>query len=228
MRRSCSPDMKLSDLIEADYRLLHVLSRFGIKLGFGERSVAECCASCGVPESSFFIVCGVYTSDGSVPEDLTLDRDDMEAIVSWLHRSHEYYTGVAVPRLGSLLERVVESCDPIHRKIVTRFFDDYCAELDNHFRYEEDTVFPYVRTLLGGSAAGEYNIDQFGENHSNIEEKLDDLKSILVKYLPESCDATSRNDMLLELFRIEDDLHRHTIIENEILIPQVLKIENNG
>lgn len=227
-RHPYSPGMKLSDLIEADYRLLHVLSRFGLPLGFGEHSVAEWCSRHGVSESSFLTLCGVYSCDDFIPGDGELERIDKDEIVSWLHRSHEYYSEVAVPRLKGLLESVTDSCEPIHRKIVTRFFDDYCAELENHFSYEEQTVFPYVRALPAGGPAGGYNIEQFGENHSNIEEKLNDLKSILMKYLPERCESESRNDMLLELFRLEDDIHRHTVVENNILIPLVAKIENDG
>ena len=38
-----TPQMKLADLIHTDYRLLLLLPRFGLNLGFGDKSVQECC-----------------------------------------------------------------------------------------------------------------------------------------------------------------------------------------
>ena len=38
------PSMKLADLIELNYKLLDVLSRLGIGLGFGEHTIAEACS----------------------------------------------------------------------------------------------------------------------------------------------------------------------------------------
>ena len=42
-----SGNMKMSDLIQANYALLTVLPRFGIHLGFGDRSVADVCRAQG-------------------------------------------------------------------------------------------------------------------------------------------------------------------------------------
>ena len=39
--------MKMADLVGADYRLLTVIYRLGIKLGFGEKTVEETCRESG-------------------------------------------------------------------------------------------------------------------------------------------------------------------------------------
>lgn len=46
----------MSDLIQANYRLLRVLPRFGIHLGFGDKSVAEVCRAQGVSMELFLLV----------------------------------------------------------------------------------------------------------------------------------------------------------------------------
>ena len=38
-----SPKMKMSDLVNSNPDLLNILDRFGIRLGFGEDSVEQCC-----------------------------------------------------------------------------------------------------------------------------------------------------------------------------------------
>ena len=88
-------------------------------------------------------------------------------------------------------------------------------------------MFPYILSLIDSKQknANSYRIKDFEENHSNIEEKLQDLKNIVIKYLPESASQQSRINVLNEIFKIEDDLNKHSIIENKILIPLVSKFE---
>ena len=47
-------NMKMADLVGADYRLLTVIYRLGIKLGFGEKTVEETCRESGVPPKVTF------------------------------------------------------------------------------------------------------------------------------------------------------------------------------
>ena len=70
-----------------------------------------------------------------------------------------------------------------------------------------------------------YSIEQFEENHSNIDETLNDLKNIVMKYLPDTCDTVLRNEVLYRIFRLEEDLLKHTLVEDNILIPLVNKLE---
>ena len=111
---------------------------------------------------------------------------------------------------------------------VLDYLHTYRREVDNHFDYEERTVFPYVQALLEKRRVDGYNILCFEDNHSDIDGKLCDLKNIIIKYLPENCSAKLRYEVLSDIFRFEEDLSRHTVIENQILIPLVEKLEKNG
>ena len=225
-----SGSMKLAELLEHDYKLLSILSRLDIALGFGETTVAEMCRKHGLSTELFLLICRIYSSQGScVPSPENLSTDDLADITAYLHRSHVYYSETVIPRLGRKIGEMMNSCDTIHRKILNTFFSDYCSEVANHFEYEESTVFPYVRSLIEGrrTESRGYSIEKFEENHSDIDAKLSDLKSIIIKYLPSSCPAELRNDVLFEIFRFEEDLGKHTDIENLVLIPLVEKLEND-
>ena len=229
--RTLSENMKLADLIESDYRLLSILSRLNIPLGFGETTVGEMCRRHGLSAGLFLLICRIYSSEGScLPETGHLAVGDLTDIMNYLHRSHCYYSESVIPRLGSKIGEMMDSCDAIHRKILNTFYSDYCREVANHFEYEEQTVFPYIRALLAGEAPAcrGYSIEKFEENHSDIDAKLSDLKSIIIKYLPDSCPAEARYEVLFDIFRFEEDLKRHTEIENRVLIPLVEKMENDG
>ncbi len=222
------PGMKLADLVESDVRLLPILSRLGIPLGFGEVSVEEMCRRHRLSADLFLTICRIYASDHPAAVGHTLTTDVLPDLIAYLRTSHDYYQQALLPRLESKMERLIEGFEGVHRKILGGFFASYCREVDNHFAYEEQTVFPYVRALIDGESVKGYRIACFEDNHSDIDGKLSDLKSIIIKYLPETAPSDLCDELLFDLFRLEEDLLRHTVIEECVLVPLVEKLERDG
>ena len=52
-----SKDTKFAELLTADRRLLQLLSRFGIGLGFGDLNVAQVCQMNQVNTDLFLMIC---------------------------------------------------------------------------------------------------------------------------------------------------------------------------
>lgn len=220
-----SDSIKLADLVDINFKLLNVLSRLGISLGFGDNTIREVCRKQGIDVNSFLLICNVYTYDDYIPSAELLEQADPITIVEYLHNSHSFYLFKEFVSLEQNLEAMVAPCDEMQKKVVSKFFSDYKAQVENHFAYEESVVFPYVRALMCGDKREGYSIEQFEENHSNIDETLGDLKNIVMKYLPETCDTVLRNEVLYRIYRLEEDLAKHTVIEDSVLIPMVNKKE---
>ena len=220
-----SESMKLADLIDVNFKLLKVLSRMGISLGFGENTIMEVCERQGIDLKSFLLICNLYTYDGYMPSAELMSGADPATIVDYLHNSHSFYMQKEFAGLEEELKAMVEPCDATQKKIVARFFADYKTQVKNHFDYEEEVVFPYIRALMSGQRHQSYSIDQFEDNHSNIDETLNDLKNIVMKYLPDTCDTVLRNQVLYRIYRLGEDLLKHTLIEDNVLIPMINKIE---
>ena len=51
----------MGDIICDDYRILQVISRFGLSLGFGDHTVAETCQAAGVDAPTFLAVVVSFT-----------------------------------------------------------------------------------------------------------------------------------------------------------------------
>lgn len=152
--------------------------------------------------------------------------DLVEDVLDYLHQSHEYYLNNALVSLASATEKLIEPCTESQKSAVWKFFQDYKAELEAHFEYEEGEVIPYVKNLLTGHRSYDYTIDRFKDNHSVIDEKLSDLKNIIMKSLPPECDMRQRRSLLIFIFGLQKDLERHTAIEDDILVPMVRMIED--
>ncbi len=227
-RTVLSSKMKLADLIDMNYNLLGVLSRFDMKFGFGEETVGEVCARYGVDTPTFILICNIYTFDSFVPSKELLDSVNVMDIVKYLHKSHSFYLDFSLRSLEESIEKMLEPCDGRHKQVIWKFFKDYKDELSKHFAYEENVVFPYVKSVVEFVQDPSFSILQYEENHTNVEEKLSDLKSIVMKYLPPQCDNQLINRVLLYIYILEDDLSKHTSIEDEILVPSVNHLEDKA
>lgn len=219
---------KMSDIILENYALLTVLPRFDIPLGFGELTIGEVCKRYGVNEEFFLLVANVYTFSDYLPDSDGIASLDMRALVDYLQQSHKYYRQQKIDSIENQLRMMGLECNEVHNKILLSFFEEYKREVLNHFRYEEEQVFPYIESLYMGLKAPDFNINQYEQNHSNIEDKLSDLKNIIIKYLPESCSCDLRNRVLFEIFLFEDDLIKHSLIEDKVLVPFVEQMEQQN
>ena len=219
--------MKMADLLASDMSLLSILQRLDIKLGFGEATVAEVCREYGISTDLFLIICNIYSFRDYTPQVETLTKDDIKSITTYLRASHRFYTSISFPQLHSNIHMLVKELDEVSRKLIDKFYDDYDNEVTSHFRYEEETVFPYIEKLTSGELkeSSIYNITQFEHNHSNINEKLSDLSNIIIKYLSQETTSKLRFEILGLIHFISNDLQKHSNIEDKLLVPLVSKLE---
>lgn len=224
-RHLMSPAMKMADLMDIDFSLLGVFTRMGFNFGFGEATVAEACKKIGIDPETFLLICRVYAVEGYRPTRETLSSADLRDILKYLHQSHSYYMEVVVPELAGALERLLKPCEDRQQKVIWRFFAEYKEELAKHFAYEESKVFPYVQAVLDARGSRQFTIGEYEENHSNVEEKLEDLKNLVMKYIPGQCDQQSVFRVLFYIYSLEEDLNKHTFIEDDILVPMVGRME---
>ncbi|MCR5518902.1 MAG: LuxR C-terminal-related transcriptional regulator [Bacteroidales bacterium] len=219
-------NMKMAELVEANYHLLAVLTRFGIEGGFGEKTVREICEKNHLDTDTFLLICNVYTKKDYTPSEEILRDGHIDDILRYLHQSHDYYMSNALVLLASTIEDLIIPCPEAQKRVIWKFFSDYKTELDKHFEYEEGEVIPYVQNLLLGKRNPSYSITQLDECHANIEESLSDLKNLILKSLPAECDDRLRVRLLNYIFALQSDLDSHTAIEDNILVPMVKLIEN--
>ena len=219
--------MKMADLVASDMSLLSILQRLNIALGFGEATVAEVCAQHNISADLLLMICNIYSFRDYEPQIETLTDDDIRNITTYLQASHKFYRNICFPTLHNHIHSMVKELDDVSRRLIDKFYDDYDSEVNNHFQYEEEIVFPYIKRLLnnGPSADNGYRISLFGHNHGNVNEKLNDLSNIIIKYLNGNYASQLRFEILGEIHYISNDLMKHSDIENKLLVPLVEKIE---
>lgn len=219
---------KLSLLIHRNYHLLPVINRFGISLGIRDKSVEEICTEKNIDTPFFLAIVNTYHNEEYFPmnELLTFSLTD---IIGYLRKTHEYYLQYVVPKLDDLISQMIASSNSDFKglQMIDAFYKKYKMELFQHLDYEEKQVFPYVMELIiNRKKTEEYTIRSFEQEHTNVDDKLNDLKSLIIKYITPDYDNNICNEFLITLFRFEKDLKDHARIEDKILLPLTIKIEN--
>jgi len=222
-----SSKMKVADLVDMNFHLLGVLSRLGIKPGFGDKTVEDICRENNFHTETLLVICNVYSFDDYLPSARDLGSIKAEDIIRYLRLSHEYYLDSALVVLEESVSKMLEPCRDSHKRIIWQFFLSYKEELRKHFEFEENTVFPHFNALKAGNP-GKKALDDIEQGHSSIGEKISDLKNIVMKYLPPECNATDTDATLLYIFFLEEELERHTAIEDKVLTPIMNRLSGNG
>ena len=218
-------DDRMCDLVCDRYSVLQVMSRFGIALGFGDKTIAEVCTDNKVDTATFLAVVNLLMNFGNGEE--LAEEVSVRALTDYLHNSHGYFLDFRLPAIRRKLIEAVDCSQSDVSFAILRFFDEYAAEVQRHMAYEEQTVFPYVESLLAGEKNTTYSMEIFRRQHDQVDAKLRELKNIIIKYYP-SGSTNELNGVLFDIFTCERELASHNAVEDEIFIPAVERLAATG
>lgn len=214
---------KMISLIKDNYDILQSLGCFGISLGFGDKTVKEICEQNGVDTYTFLAIVN-FTINGYTD----VENDDMLSVPTLLHyleASHVYFIGYQLPSIRRELAESIDENDNLG-KLIMKLYDEYAHDIKTHMMYEEKDLFPYVNALLEDRPTDNYSIETFSKNHDESSEKLKELKILIIKYMP--ADAHNNNQLMATLHDIYNNevwLTMHAMIEDNILVPAIRRVE---
>ena len=222
----------MSTIISDDYRQLQVLSRFGISLGFGDKTVGEVCAHSHVDCETFLAVCN-FVGGGLKPTFDEFGTLSVPSMLNYLRLSHTYFLEFMLP---GIRQKLVSAVDCSSRNevafLILQFFDEYALEVQRHMEYENANMFTYVEGLLDGRRSGEFSLNSYENDfshasHKSMDCKFSDLKNIIIRYCPPAQNNNLLNSALFDLFSFEDDLTSHCEVEDTLFIPMVSLLESS-
>jgi len=227
-------NIKLSDnlfeIIELNPYVLFVFEHLQLLDKPKNLTVKSFCKAHSLDEELFITLLNVYNgNDNNII--LKPEKRYLKTIVPFLKHSHQYYKNEKYPFIANLLDILQLKVNSKEITILKSFFEAYKNEVIEHLEYEEKNVFPYIEQLLRKKTFFQnevsFSIKDYQEHHNDIEEKLSDLKNLLIHHLKVGGFASLKRQIILNLYELQYDLHAHSIIEDKILIPILLIIEAN-
>ena len=216
-------DDKMISLIRDNYDLLQMLGSFGISLGFGDKTVKEICENNNVDTYTFLAVVNFTINGyGDFGAD---DKLSVPTLLRYLEACHAYFLDFQLPYIRRELQESLDERESL-AKLILRFYDEYAHEIRRHMKYEQKTLFPYVESLIEGHPINNYNVDTFSKHHSATDNKLRELKLLIIKYLP--LDGLHNNQLtatLHDIYESEAWLRQHAMVEDDIFVPAIRRLE---
>jgi regulator of cell morphogenesis and NO signaling len=209
--------MKIFELIDAYPVLLSVFSRLGITLPFGDISVEEMCLREGYTTELFLALCSIHANENFRPDTERLTAEMLPEVISYLRASHRYYAEKMLPHTSEHLQETLEHCDNLSRSMLRRFYDDYMKYIVDHFHEEEEHLF----SIIDNDKAKSADLSILDVPHADIDDRSNDIASLIFKSLPEDAPTKLRIVTLEHIYALRDDLRRHNNVERYILKPLV-------
>ena len=216
----------MADVIAANHSLLLILPRLGIRLGFGEQSVKEVCDRYQLDVDFVLLIFNVYTFDNYLPDSDTFIATNLQPLVPYLQASHHYYLSERLPHIKRHLLNVAASAGDRYGTVLRQFFADYEKEVQDHFAFEEQHIFPLLQEsgnapITGRARQAFPQSSHLTHNHSDLVDRLTDLTSIMLKYVPGDSLTEELNELVFGIMQLSSDLEKHALLEEKLLIPYI-------
>lgn len=167
------------------------------------------------------------------------NREKAEQLCRYIVDRHHTFMRSHLPRLRSLFDDVRAAHGATHGELIDalrKVFDGLAAEIELHLEKEEQILFPYIdqieRHLLDNAPVPQVHcgtvqnpIRQMEYEHDNAGAALAKMRQLTSDYQPPT-DACEKFKALYDgLVQLENDLHEHIHLENNILFPKALQLE---
>jgi regulator of cell morphogenesis and NO signaling len=207
----------------------------------GKRPVEEACRELGLNPAEVLAELESAIAAKSADETDWTTASLYDLIRHIVGKHHEYLK-LELPLLARRLEKVMKVYGEQDKATLTglpQLFEGLRSELEMHMHKEEMILFPYVERCESayrsgaplppppfGSVASPIAVME--QEHDNAGAALKALRTTTNNYaVPEYACVTYRS-LLNGLRELEEDLHIHIHLENNILFPRAIALENSA
>jgi len=164
------------------------------------------------------------------PEERDWTEAELGELLDHIISTHHLYLKEAMPRLWSLAVKVSEVHGERHPEIreLRREMSGLFGELEPHMMKEEQILFPLIRAIAdqgwevaAAQGSPEAPMRVMEMEHDNAGKVLKRMRELAGDYRPPEDACVSFRALYAGLKEMEQDLHRHIHLENNVLHPRV-------
>jgi len=226
------------DVVAQDFRTAAVFQKYGLDFCCGGgATIQDACDQKGIDATD---VCKEVEAILTSPRDGTPDFSSWEIdfLADYIVANHHSYVKRVLPTVRHHAEKVARVHGANHPETVRieALFSQVADELESHMVKEEMILFPYVHMLAtaarqGGTPARPMfgtirnPINVMEIEHDQAGDALHEIRRLSGEYTPPSDACMTYRVLFQELAEFEADLHKHVHLENNILFPKTIALE---
>jgi regulator of cell morphogenesis and NO signaling len=206
----------------------------------GNNSLDEACVLAGVEVGELQrLFAEAAKFDASSNCELDFQRLTLTDLIGHILAKHHVYTKEEMARLQLLIAKVIAAHGVNHSELshMGELFQRLCADLTPHMTKEENVLFPYLEELEASILQNRpAPFAPFGTvknpvrmmmmEHDTVGDLLRELRALSSDYAVPADGCISYETLYQALEAFEKDLHQHIHLENNILFPRAVEMEN--
>ncbi|MFD1616228.1 iron-sulfur cluster repair di-iron protein [Gelatiniphilus marinus] len=231
-------EKQIGQFVAEDYRTAAVFSKY--KIDFccnGGRTISEACKKKDIDSSVLLDeLNSVLSSKGG--ESIDYKSWPLDLLIDYIEKKHHRYVEEKIPVLRQFLDKLCRVHGGRYPELlkINELFTASAGELAAHLKKEELILFPFVKKMVNAKLEqGAVQSPQFGtvenpiatmmQEHDNEGERFREIAALTNDYNPpaDACNTFRVTYAMLQEF--EQDLHLHIHLENNILFPKAVKLE---
>lgn len=229
----------LKEIVTQDFRAAAIFEKHGLDFCCnGGVTIEQACKARHLDAAPIIAAIGTL-GHSPLPRDDRYTRMTPDALIEHIVTVHHAYVREAIPILLTHTAKVARVHGERHPEVITiaGHLVRVADELQHHMMKEERVLFPYITTLAlarrdgrpvarppFGSAANP--IRMMEAEHVAAGDALATIRSLSDTYTPPADACTTYQVTYQELRQFEEDLHTHVHLENNILFPSAIALEN--
>lgn len=229
----------VGEIAAKDMRKAEVLKKFGIDFCCGgKKTLQQACVETGVDEAE--VKAALAQAPATVAQGKAFDFNRWEAdfLADYIYNEHHIYYYQESPGLHELAEKVAARHGSHYPELITilSLFSKLEEELAEHFRKEEDILFPFVKALAKAKKLGDFSsiqtlpsineaVQLMENDHEAAGSLLAAIRKAANNYQAPEHACQSFQLLYQKLEALEADLHQHVHLENNILFPKALQLQ---
>ncbi len=207
----------------------------------GKRPLSEACEATGVATETVLAALEDAARDNDVRAGAGRNwaGASMTELIGHIQQQHHAYVRKESPRLQQLFAKVVSKHGENHVELApTReVFESLIAELSVHMMKEENILFPYIIRMEEAAQQGtpcppamfgtvQNPVRMMMNEHDNAGELLKHIRQATNGLRAPDDACTSFRALYQGILEFEADLHQHIHLENNLLFPRALEVED--
>jgi regulator of cell morphogenesis and NO signaling len=216
-------DSRVGEIATEHPMATKVFHRHGIDFCCGGgRPLSEACATRGVDAGLVLEEIKKELETTSEPQK-RWDQEPLDDMIDHILVTYHEPLGEELPRLEAMATKVNEVHGAAYPETVPKILNVVLglkAELESHMAKEEQVLFPMIRAGQGAMVGGPVSVME--QEHESAGAALTNLRELTNNYeVPEWACNTWRA-LWHGLEALEEELHQHIHLENNILFPRAL------
>ncbi|MGV3641659.1 MAG: iron-sulfur cluster repair di-iron protein [Adhaeribacter sp.] len=228
----------IGELVARDYRKAEVFKKYGVDFCCGgKKTVARACAEKGLDPALVEKELNAL-SDNPAARSQNFDAWDLGFLADYIENTHHTYVREAIPALSEYTSKIARVHGERHPELleIARHFAAVAAELNAHMPKEERILFPYIRQLNQAAKTGTFlprpafgsiqnPINMMEMEHEAAGSSMEAIRQLSQQYTVPADGCTTYRLAFAKLQEFEADLFQHIHLENNLLFPKAVKLE---